>query len=75
MIITLPTAAKTALTTAYEAPEYPNGYQALKAQLSPANKAKLRLLCDTDEFISDRDLIYAIINCIAPTTDGIDLGL
>jgi hypothetical protein len=75
MTITLPETAKAVLTKAYEAPGYPNGYQALKAQLSPGNKAKLRNLCDTDSFISDRDLIYAIINCIAPTNDGLDLGL
>ena len=60
------------LTTAYEAPSYANGYQALKAQLSPANKTKLRGQCDSDGFISDRDLIYAIINALDGST-GLDL--
>ena len=71
MTIELTPKQKAVLTAAYEAPSYDNGYQALKAQLSSANKAKLRGQCSTDGYISDRDLIYAIINELDES--GLDL--
>ena len=71
MTINLTPKQKAVLTTAYEKTGYENGYQALKTQLSPANKAKLRGQCDTDGYISDRDLIYAIINELDES--GLDL--
>ena len=71
MTIELTPKQKAVLTAAYEAPSYDNGYQALKAQLSSANKAKLRGQCNTDGYISDRDLIYAIINQLDES--GLDL--
>ena len=61
------------LTDAYEATGYDNGYQALKAKLSQGNKAKLRDLCDKDGYISDRDLIYAIIDKVDSDSSGLDL--
>lgn len=71
MTVELTPKQKAVLTAAYEKTGYENGYQALKAQLSPANKAKLRSQCDTDGYISDRDLIYAIINELDES--GLDL--
>jgi hypothetical protein len=59
------------LDTAYNTEGHTNGYQALKSQLSPANKAKLRGQCDKEGFISDNDLIYAIIDAL--DTTGLDL--
>lgn len=71
MTIELTPKQKAVLAVAYEKTGYENGYQALKAQLSPANKAKLRSQCDTDRYISDRDLLYVIINELDKS--GLDL--
>lgn len=73
MTIKLTAKQKKTLITAYEEPGHKNGYSALKKALSPSNKATLRALCDTTDYISDRDLIFAIINAIEGSDTGLDL--
>lgn len=66
---------KKALKKAMTNPEFENGYKALAGQLGPSDKAVLRGLCDTDGFISDRDLIWAIIDAVNDNNDGLGLAL
>ncbi len=61
------------LATAIESTDYDNGYAALKGQLSPANKAKLRAQSDEEGFIRDSDLIWSIINTVNPDDTGLAL--
>lgn len=62
------------LAKAMTNPDYPNSYRALEGQLSRKNKATLRGLIDTTEFISDRDLIWSIIDSVSEDDEeGLDL--